>query len=100
MRSQGQVRFIKISARIQMVAAGVVVALTVAWLLTMGVMLVSQFISTRDRLSLLNREASVASSESRVAAYRNNLAGQVSEIQKRQDVIDKLVEAHVGDLPT
>ncbi|MFT4028055.1 MAG: M23 family metallopeptidase [Novosphingobium sp.] len=100
MRSQGQVRFIKISSRIQMIAAGVVVALTAAWLLTMGVMLVSQYISTRDRLSLLDREASVASSESRVASYRSNLAGQVSEIQKRQDVIDQLVEAHLGDLPT
>lgn len=100
MRSQGQVRFIKISSRIQMIAAGVVVALTAAWLVTMSVMLVSQYISTRDRLSLLNREAKVASSESRVADYRNNLAGEVANLQKRQELIDQLVEAHLGDLPT
>lgn len=99
MRSQGQVRFIKISSRVQMLAAGVVAALTLAWLLTMGVMLVSQFIATRDRLSLLNRAADVASAESRVSSYRNNLAGVASDLKKRQDLIDQLVEAHLGDLP-
>jgi murein DD-endopeptidase MepM/ murein hydrolase activator NlpD len=100
MRSQGQVRFIKISARVQMIAAGVVVALTAAWLLTMAVMLVSQFIATRDRLSLLDREAKVASSASRVASYRKDIDGVAADIKKRQDVIDQLVEAHLGDLPT
>jgi murein DD-endopeptidase MepM/ murein hydrolase activator NlpD len=99
MRSQGQVRFIRISSRVQMIAAAAVVGLTLAWLLTMAVMLASQYLATRDRLSLLDREAKVASSEGRVASYRNNLAGTVSEIQKRQDVIDQLVEAHLGDLP-
>lgn len=100
MRSQGQVRFIKISSRIQMIGAGVVVALTAAWLLTMAVMLVSQFISTRDRLSLLDREAKVASAESRVSNYRGDLAGVEADLRKRQDVIDQLVEAHLGNLPT
>lgn len=100
MRSQGQVRFIKISARVQMIAAGVVFALTAAWLLTMAVMLVSQFIATRDRLSLLDREAKVASSASRVASYRKDIDGVAADIKKRQDVIDQLVEAHLGDLPT
>ena len=99
MRSQGQVRFIKISSRVQMFAAGVVAALTLAWLLTMGVMLVSQFIATRDRLSLLNRAAEVASSESRVSSYRSDLAGVAADLKKRQDLIDQLVEAHLGDLP-
>jgi hypothetical protein len=75
MRSQGQVRFIRISSRVQILAAGVATALTLAWLLTMGVMLISQFIATRDRMSLLNRAADVASAESRVSSYRNNLAG-------------------------
>lgn len=100
MRSQGQVRFITISSRVQMIGAGVAAALMGAWLLTMAVMLVSQFIAARDHLSLLNREAKVASSESRVAAYRKNLDGVAAEIKKRQDVIDELVEAHLGDLPT
>ncbi|MEO5586481.1 MAG: peptidoglycan DD-metalloendopeptidase family protein [Novosphingobium sp.] len=100
MRSQGQVRFIRISARVQMLAAGVVAALTLAWVLTMGVMLVSQFIATRDRLSLLNREAKVASSENRVSSYRKDMDGVTADLEKRQEFLKQVVEAHLGDLPT
>ena len=100
MRSQGQVRFIKVSSRVQMIAAGVVVALTAAWLLTMAVMVVLQFVAARDRLSLLDREAQVAKSESRVADYRENLSGVTADLQRRQDFIIEMVETHVGDLPT
>jgi murein DD-endopeptidase MepM/ murein hydrolase activator NlpD len=99
MRSQGQVRFIKISSRVQLIAAGAVAALTLAWLLTMSAMIVWQFIQTRDRLSLLNRAAEVASAESRVSSYRSDLAGVATDLEKRQDLIDQLVEAHLGDLP-
>jgi murein DD-endopeptidase MepM/ murein hydrolase activator NlpD len=99
MRSQGQVRFIKISSRIQMIAASTIAALSVAWLLTMGVMLVSQFIATRDRLSLLDREAKVASSASRVASYRKDIDAVAADIKRRQDVLDQFAEAYLGKLP-
>ena len=99
MRSQGQVRFIKISSRVQMLAAGLVAALTLAWLLTMATILVWQYVQTRDRLSLLNRAAEVTSAENRVSSYRSDLAGVASDLEKRQDLIDQLVEAHLGDLP-
>jgi hypothetical protein len=100
MRSQGQVRFIRISSRFQMIAAGAVVALTAAWLLTMAVMVVLQYIAARDRLSLLDREVQVAKSESRVANYRDDLEGVAADLQRRQNFIIEMVESHVGDLPT
>ena len=96
MRSQGQVRFIRFSARAQMIAAAAVAALLVVWLVTMAGMAVSQYISTRDRLALLDREAKVASSESRVASYRRGLDGVASDLEKRQDFIEKMV----GTLPS
>ncbi len=99
MRSQGQVRFIKISSRVQMIGAGLAVALTAAWLLTMAVMLVSQYIATRDRLSLLNREAAVATSASRVASYRKDIDSVAADIKQRQDVLDQFVQTYLGDLP-
>jgi hypothetical protein len=55
MRSQGQVRFIKISTKLQIVAAAIVAALLAAWLVSMAVLAVSQYIATRDRLALLDR---------------------------------------------
>ncbi len=82
-----------------MLAAGLVAALTLAWLLTMATILVWQYVQTRDRLSLLNRAAEVTSAENRVSSYRSDLAGVASDLEKRQDLIDQLVEAHLGDLP-
>lgn len=99
MRSQGQVRFIKISSRLQMTVAGAAAALLLVWLVSMAAMAVSQFAETSDRLALLDREAKVASAESRVSAYRKDIEGVTSDLQKRQDFLDKMVEAHIGDLP-
>jgi murein DD-endopeptidase MepM/ murein hydrolase activator NlpD len=99
MRSQGQVRFIKISSRVQLFAAGFALLLALAWLGTMATVAITHYLSTRDRLALLDREAQVASAESRVGAYRKGLDSVASDLGKRQDVIEKLVQAHVGDLP-
>jgi murein DD-endopeptidase MepM/ murein hydrolase activator NlpD len=99
MRSQGQVRFIKISARLQMAVAGLLALLLLAWIVTMATVTISQFLSTRDRLALLDREAKVTKSESRVATYRKNLDSVASDLAKRQDFIEQLVEAQVGELP-
>ncbi len=95
MRSQGQVRFIKISSRLQLIAAGLAAALLLAWMVSMAAMAISQYTATRDRLALLDREAKVASSESRVSKYRNDLGNVASDLEKRQDFIEKMV----GSLP-
>ena len=99
MRSQGQVRFIKISSRLQLIAAASAALMLAVWLGSMAAMAVSQFISTRDRLALLSREAQVASAESRVGSYRKGLDTVAGDLSRRQEVIEKLVEAHVGTLP-
>ena len=100
MRSKGQVRFIKFSSRFQMIAAALAGLILLAWLGTMATMAITHFLSTRERLALLNREAQVASAESRVGAYRKGLDSVTTDLAKRQDVIEKLVQAHVGDLPS
>lgn len=95
MRSEGQVRFIKISSRLQMVAAAAVAALVVIWLVSLLVMGVSSYLSARDRLSLLEREAKVTSAESRVSTYKDDIKGVESDLRKRMDAI----EAATGQLP-
>lgn len=99
MRSEGQVRFIRISARLQMRAAAVAGALLVAWLGTLAWVGVSSVIAAWHHDDLIDREAKVASAETRVAAYRQNIDKVADDLQRRQDFITKMVEAHVGDLP-
>lgn len=99
MRSQGQVRFIKISSKLQMAAAGILALLLLAWVITMATVAISQLLSTHDRMALLNREAKVTTAESRVAEYRNNLKAVTADLDRRQDFIDKMVESQIGALP-
>lgn len=99
MRSQGQVRFIRISSQLQMTAAAIVALLLLAWVVTMATVTISQLLSTRDRLALLDREAKVTTAESRVSAYRRNLDSVAADLARRQDFIEKMVEAQVGELP-
>jgi murein DD-endopeptidase MepM/ murein hydrolase activator NlpD len=98
MRSQGQVRFIKVSAKVQMVGAAIAAALLLAWLVSMAGMAVSQYMSTRDRLALLNREAKVATAESRVAEYRDDLKSVAEDLTRRQDVLEKMTDVLPDDI--
>ena len=99
MRSEGQVRFIKVTSRTQKLAAGAVVLLLLVWALTMGAMALSSYISSRDRNSLLEREAKVASSESRLNAYGDNIGKVQDDLKRRQDFIEKTTQTVFGDLP-
>lgn len=100
MRSQGQVRFIRISSRLQIVGAATVAALLLAWLVTMAAMAISQYAATRDRLALLDREAKVATAESRVSQYRDDLGEVAEDLERRQDFLEKMSNAYLGDAST
>lgn len=99
MRSDGQVRFIKVSSRLQMIGAGVAVAALLIWLASITGAALTGYLANRDRLSLLNREAKVVSSESRLKAYGNDIGKVADDLKRRQDFIDKVTQAHLGDLP-
>ncbi|SFG23577.1 Peptidase family M23 [Novosphingobium sp. CF614] len=99
MRSQGQVRFIRISSRLQIAATSVVAALLVAWLGTMGTIAVTRLSASSEYAALLHREAAVTSAESRVEAYRDNIDNTAADLARRQHFIEQMVEAHIGDLP-
>ncbi|ANY18971.1 Murein DD-endopeptidase MepM [Tsuneonella dongtanensis] len=98
MRSQGQVRFIKITGRVQMIAAGAVVSALVLWGLSMAVMGWLQYRAAADRLSLLEREATVAKSEERVGAYRANIQDVADDLKARQDFLEEMTEALPDDV--
>lgn len=99
MRSHGHVRFIKLTTRVQMLAAGGVALLLAIWLAAMAAMAISQFVSTRDRLALLDREAKVTSAESRVSSYRGDLDKVAKDLERRQEFIEQVAQSSLGELP-
>ena len=81
-----------------MMAAAGAAALLLTWLVTMAAMALAQYSATRDRLALLDREAAVATAESRVSEYRGNLDNVANDLGKRQDFIEKMVSSLPGDV--
>ncbi len=93
MRSQGHVRFIKVSSRVQMAAAGLVCALLIGWALSLAAMAWTKYQAEASRLSLLEREAKVATAEERRAAYGENLQAVAEDLQRRQDFLEQISDA-------
>ena len=98
MRSEGHVRYLRISSRLQMTAAALVAELLLAWILMMTVA-IGSLLERRDALSLLNREAKVTKAESRIAAYREDVDAVADDLDQRQAFIEKMVKTYVGELP-
>ena len=92
MRSQGQVRFVTITSRMQMAAAGLAVAAIGAWGVSMGVMAVSQYQTQWERSSLLEREAEVATAESRLGEYRDDIDEVAGDIGRRMQFLEEATE--------
>lgn len=100
MRSQGQVRFIKISSRVQMAAAGGVAAALLAWGGSMGAMAWTRYSEASERASLLDREARVATSEERLQAYRGDIREVRDDLRRRQDFLEDMVSSLPQDVKT
>lgn len=99
MRSQGQVRFIKLSTKAQALAASGVVVVLAGWMGAMVNLTISHANTTRERSELIVREAEVARAQSQIDTQRKSIDAVASDLARRQDFIQKMVEAHLGDLP-
>jgi murein DD-endopeptidase MepM/ murein hydrolase activator NlpD len=88
MRSRGQVRFVTLTSKVQMLAAGGALAAVLAWGGSMAVMGVLQYQAQSERANLLDRAAAVEQAESRVATYRDDLDDVADELTRRQDFIE------------
>ena len=100
MRSQGQVRFIKISSRMQKGAALAAVLLVTGWAGSMGVMAWNKYAAEADLASFQSEKAEVASARERLDAYAGDMDKLTDELSARQDTLDALVEMLPADIHT
>lgn len=100
MRSQGQVRFIKISSRMQKGAALAAVLLVTGWAGSMGVMAWNKYVAEADLASFQSEKAEVASARERLDAYAGDMDKLTDELSARQDTLDALVEMLPSDIHT
>lgn len=100
MRSHGQVRFIKISSRLQIGAAAAALALTAGWIASMGVMAWSNYAAEASLASFQREKAEVADSQQRLDAYGNDLERVVDDLDARQDALDAMIQMLPDDIQT
>lgn len=98
MRSEGTVRFITISSRIQKLAASIVVLVGLVWAASLVIAGWAQYSASADRMSLQNREARVATSEERLAAYGDNLEDVSEDLNRRMEFIEGVAELLPADM--
>lgn len=98
MRSEGQVRFITISSRLQMTAAGVAVAVAVGWVAALGVMAWSQYQAEATLASFEQDMARVESADERLKAYGQDMDRVVQELTARQDAVDAVKDMLPEDI--
>ena len=99
MRTEGHVRYVRISSRLQMTAAAIVAGLLLAWVSTIAGVAIASMLESRYDLLLLDREAKVTSAENRIAAYRQDVDAVADDLGRRQAFIEDMVKTYVGDLP-
>ncbi len=98
MRADGQVRFIKISAKLQMRVAAAVVAVMVVWLLSLAVMAWGQYRAEADLAAFANEKARIAKSEERLDAYGGDLDRVVGDLQQRQEFLEEMARMLPEDI--
>jgi murein DD-endopeptidase MepM/ murein hydrolase activator NlpD len=98
MRADGQVRFIKISSKLQVRAAAVALAVVVAWLVSLAVMAWGQYRAEADLASFAEEKARVAKAGERLEAYGGNLDKVVGELQQRQEFLEEMARMLPEDI--
>src|SRR3546814_10175619 len=97
LRSEGTLRFLKISSKVQIgIAAAAVVALML-WAAAAIFMLVGQYGVARDRAILDEQQAAIASSAKKVSTYRASVTETAKELEQigRAHVCTPVTNAHL-----
>ncbi len=96
LRTGGQVKFLKITAKFQRLVAGIVAGVLLVWIAITGFMLVRHLMGAAERSELARKEAALAKSASKVEAYRDRVDNVAEDLDARQKYLEALVKTHVA----
>ncbi len=96
LRTDGKVRFLRVSSRAQWVVLGMIGSALAGWAGFTGVMLWSQAGVAIERSVLDQDRTKVQRQQAQVNAYRKSVSDVAQEIEARQDALDHIVRTHLG----
>jgi len=97
-RSNGEVRFVRISTGVQFKVAATVLFALLLWLGATIIAFAQNALVERERAALSARAATVARSASRVAAFHSSVDGIADRVEQRQRQLDRLVGRYFGKI--
>lgn len=98
MRSNGEVRFVRISTALQLKAVAAVLLFAFIWVAVAGATLLQRAHVERERAALGERAAAVAQSAGKVAAFRSSVGGIAERLEERQQRLDRIVSRYFGKI--
>lgn len=99
MRSEGQVRFLRLTTATQVRIAAVIAAALALWVGVMLWAVIGTVAGLAGGQTLAQREAAVTRSEDRIARYRARIDAAAHGLERRQDFIEKALQGTIGPLP-
>jgi murein DD-endopeptidase MepM/ murein hydrolase activator NlpD len=99
LRSGGEVKFLKIGTRTQLLATGAVATAFCGWLGVTLFLMTTQANVAVERAALQRESLSVASKSKEVKAYRASVGEVADDLEARQDYLEDLFKTHFGAQP-
>lgn len=96
LRTGGQVKFLKISAKFQRTAATIVALVVLAWLAITAFMLVRHLMTAEERAQLAVKQAEVARNERKVADYRDRVDNVAEDLNARQEYLEAITKTYLA----
>ena len=98
LRTQGRVRFLRITASWQKRLFIVVLLMFLLWVTMTIAVLVTRVLTAQERVVIDTQQKSVARSEKRIARYRDRVGEVAAELEDRQIHLEDLVNQHFGNM--
>ena len=96
LRSGGQVRFLRITTRFQLIGAAIVAVIALLWAVGTGAMLWNQASILMERGAVAQDRAAIDSREAKVDAYRSSVDHIARDIEQRQQALEDILRANLG----
>jgi murein DD-endopeptidase MepM/ murein hydrolase activator NlpD len=90
MRSNGQIKFLKVSSKFQITVVLGLAAIALIWLVITIALAISQVAVSIDRVALDEKKAQIATSEERIAKYKESITDVATDLERRQNQIEDI----------
>jgi len=96
-RSNGRVRFLRVSQRAQLRAAALVAIVAIAWLGISGTVMISQVRVASQHAAIRAESRAIIRTANSIDSYRASIEDRAARVEARQQTLDRLAGQYFGE---